>query len=1118
YDPSTGVLTVTPPVDNNGPIVIPVTVSDGQGGTFEGTITVEPVNPPPVATDDVRTTVENVPISGNVLTDNTGAGRDSDPDGDPLTLTGFTVDTDDDGTPESFAAGETAVIAGVGELVIRANGSYTFTPVEGFSGNVPTVTYAISDNDGGADEATLTITVEKGTETPSVVGDSATTPEDTPVTIDVLGNDDPGSEGPLTIKEVNGQPIVVGSPVEIVDSTTGLPVGTVSLDNGGTPDDPTDDTLVFTPAENFNGNVDFTYTVQDQSGKELTAPVKVTVTPVNDPPVANDDTVTTGPDEPVTIDVVGNDNDPDGDPLTVREIDGTPVTPGTPVIINDPVSGDPVGTVTLNPDGTVTFVPEPGTSGPVTFEYTVTDPSGEPSTATVTVNVGEPNLPPEALPDTNVTDEDTPLVVDAAQGVIHGPGADIDPNGDSLSVSAVNGSAANVNAAVAGSWGTLTLRPDGSYTYVPNAAAQALAAGESRDDVFTYTVKDAAGLTATTTLTITVNGLNDAPVAENDRQVIPPNETATGNVLDNDSDPDGDPLTVVGIEVDTDGDGTPETYLPGTPIVIPNVGTLEIGEDGSYTFEPEDGFEGPVPPVTYTVSDPDGATDTGTLILVVDASNDPPAAYDDHVTGQEDQPVSFDPRTNDLDPEGDPLTIKEINGQPIDPSTPVTIFDPADGTTPIGVITMNPDGSLTFTPEENFNSLTPIPVGYTVSDPDGETSNAVIHIIIRPVNDPPVAVDDVRTTVPDAPVSGNVLTNDSDVDGDPLTVTEFSIDTDGDGEAETFPAGTTATIVGVGTLVINPDGSYTFDPVDGYAGPVPVATYTISDPDGATATATLTLTDVPAKPPAPAPAPQPSPPPAPAPAPAPAPVPAPAPESPTQPGWERDPVSPAPTVPTLPPGTSNQLHVLYAVGDANAERSLYASPLGGLQLAAPLWGEALAQVPDSLLFESSDRDAGVTLIRERAFGEVADFRPALHVQHAVRYQPVAMAPNLFVQHAVRSSQLESQLRSAAIDGYNSATPGFDTLIDPFALGAPKPQEAAEKPAPEAEAPKPATKAQAPEKGEARAAAPTDDRAAEAPAKDVVKPRAAVGLKGQLERLAKDRSLGARPITRTTVIS
>ena len=1197
-----------------------LTDKDGDTSTATLTITVTGTNDLPDARDDVKTTSQDINVSGNLLTDNTGAGVDSDPDGDTLTVSGFTVG----GNPGTV--GTPLTIPGVGQLTINSNGSYTFDPLPAFVGNIPAVVYTVSDGHGGTDTASLTLTVDPVSLTPSVVDDGATTPEGTPVTIDVLNNDDPGSEGPLTITEVNGQPIAVGTPVPLTDPVTGLPIGEVSLNNGGTPLDPTDDVLVFTPVPGFTGPVDFTYTVEDQLGNPLDGTVTVDVTPINHPPVATNDSTVTPAGTPVSVNVVGNDTDPDHDPLTVSAVNGQPITEGGAPI---PVSH---GTVTLV-GGQLVFTPTTGYTGPADFAYTVKDPSGETATATVTVNVGTANQPPVAQNDTNATSEDAPLSVTPANGVIQSGttpgGLDSDPNGDSLAVSAVNGASGGVAQPVLGTYGTLVLNQDGSYSYTPTSGAQALKQGETAADVFTYTISDPSGATATATLTITINGVNDAPVAEDNSAITLPGTPVSGNLLSDDgngatpggvdSDPDGDPLTVDSFTVG----GVPGSV--GVTMTIPNVGDLTIGANGAYTFVPVAGFEGPVPPIVYTISDPSGATDTATLNILVDAVNDPPVAQDDRVTGREDQPVTFNPLTNDSDPENEPLTITEINGSPITPGTPVVINDPVTGT-PIGQLVLNPNGTLTFTPAPDYNTSTPIPIRYTISDPHGATTSATIGIVITPVNDAPVATDNGPVPVaPGVPVSGNVLTDnsgsgvDSDVDGDPLTVTGFTLDTNGDGTPQSFVAGQTATITDstgnpVGTLVIGPNGSFTFTPAQGYEGPVPSATYTITDGQGGTDSAVLSFGDVPNQPPvavddgptptsvntpvtgnvltndsdpngdpltvtgftvtgvpgtfnpgdtatipgvgtlvinqdgsftftpvtgytgpipsatylvtdgtstssavlsfAAIPAP-PAPPATPAPAPAPVPAPA-APVDETRPTWPA-PTPPAPAPVSLPPPEPAALHVLYAVADAHNVSDLTSSPLGIVQGGAPLMGEAQSQLPDSLLFANNSHGEHIGLIKERAFGQVQEVRPDLYVQLAVRHQQITTDPSLWVQHAVRSSQLESQLRGASLEASNSATPGYSSLMDPFALGTPQPEGS---PVKVADAGADQTRQEVVAKVAPEPVAKPDvvKAVSHAPEKVVDKPRAAAGLRNQLQHFAKDRASSARPITRSTVNS
>lgn len=222
-----------------------------------------------------------------------------------------------------------------------------------------------------------------------------------------------------------------------------------------------------------------------------------------------------------------------------------------------------------------------------------------------------------------------------------------------------------------------------------------------------------------------------------------------------------------------------------------------------------------------------------------------------------------------------------------------------------------------------------------------------------------------------------------------------------------------------------------------------------------------------------------------------------------------------PRAPSILPPSPGALHVLYAVAGVSGERDLASSPLGTLQASAPLLGEAMAQLPDSLLFENNSRGEHIGLIRELGYGEVQTVRPALYVQHAVRHQPISTDPSLWVQHAVRSSQLESMLRSTALDANNSATAGVSTLIDPFALGAPQP----EGPVKLAEIETPEPRQEAVAKAVPVEPVPQEPvKVAPAQEKVVEKPRAAAGLRNQLQQFAKDRAVSARPITRSTVSS
>lgn len=400
-------------------------------------------------------------------------------------------------------------------------------------------------------------------------------------------------------------------------------------------------------------------------------------------------------------------------------------------------------------------------------------------------NVQAVNRAPTASDMQVDTDEDTPI-----SGQL--PAAS-DPNGDAVTYA--KGSDP--------SHGAVVVNPDGSYTYTP-------AADYNGSDSFTYTVSDGKGGSNTYTVTVGVAPVNDAPSAADDGPVsVTEGKDATGNVLANDSDVDGDDLVVTEF---TWGD---ETAAAGTPIEIAGVGTLVIEPNGDFTFTPDSAYDGSAPAATYTVSDGE-LTDTATLSFV-EGVNHAPTATADPVTTDEDTPV--DGQVDGSDVDGDPLTYSKGS-------------DPEHGT-----VVVNPDGSYTYTPDPDYNG--PDAFDVVIDDGHGGITTTTVNVDVTPVNDAPVAMDDSAGTGFNTPVSGNVLTNDTDVDTphEQLKVTQFEVE----GDDATYAAGDTVTIADVGTLVIDEDGSYIFTPEAGYEGSVPTVTYTVSDGE-LTDTAELSIT------------------------------------------------------------------------------------------------------------------------------------------------------------------------------------------------------------------------------------------------------------------------------------
>jgi VCBS repeat-containing protein len=304
---------------------------------------------------------------------------------------------------------------------------------------------------------------------------------------------------------------------------------------------------------------------------------------------------------------------------------------------------------------------------------------------------------------------------------------------------------------------------------------------------------------------------NDSPsVLVNDSNTIDEDGIARGNVLFNDTDTDT-VLTVTSFEVN----GT--IFTAGTSVDLEG-GVLVLNEDGSYSFTPNADWNGTVPVVTYTTNTGSTATLTITVTPVDDAS----ILANDSNTVAEDTVASGNVLDNDDD---------------VDNSLTVTSFEVAGtiytaGTSAVldgGTLVLNVDGSYSFTPNADWNGTVPV-VTYTTNT----GSTATLTIEVTPVDDASVLANDSNTVAEDTVASGNVLTNDSDIDNT-LTVTSFEV------AGTTYTAGTSVTLDG-GVLVLNEDGSYSFTPNADWNGTVPVVTYTTNT--GSTATLTITVTPV----------------------------------------------------------------------------------------------------------------------------------------------------------------------------------------------------------------------------------------------------------------------------------
>ncbi|CAN7600288.1 Ig-like domain-containing protein [Variovorax paradoxus] len=651
-DPSTGQFLYTPNPGYEGPDSFEVTVSDGRGGTttVKVPVTVSPVNDAPTAPDYTETTHEDTPVSGRV----TGSDMDS---GDTLTYTR--------GSDPAH-----------GTVTVNPDGTYTYTPNPDFNGT-DSFTVTVSDGHGGTTTSTVTVTINPVNDAPVFV-DGGGTPVNTTDGY-VFGYDENRPAGTVlgTVHATD------------VDSATVTYSILSGNDNGYFAIDPVTGEISLTPAgaaafaNDYEAGANAHALVVGANDGTVTTNIPVTLNEqnINDAPKAPDDTKTTNEDTPVSGQIIGSDAD--GDTLTY-------------VKGSDPAHG----TVTVNADGTYTYVPGPNFNGTDSFTVTVSDGHGGTTTSTVNVTVNPVNDLPTVPDYTQTTHEDTPV---SGQVI----GTDVD--GDALTY--VKGSDP--------AHGTVTVNADGTYTYVPGA-------NFNGTDSFTVTVSDGHGGTTTSTVTVTINPVNDAPVFVDGGGT--PVNTTDGYVFGYDENrPAG---AVLGTVHATDGDSATVTYsiLSGNDngyfAIDPVTGEISLTPAGAAAFVND--YEAGANAHALVVGANDGTVTTSIPVTLNEQNlNDAPTAPDGTKTTNEDTPVSGQIIGSDAD--GDTLTY--VKGS-----------DPAHGT-----VTVNADGTYTYVPGANFNGTDSFTV--TVSDGHGGTTTSTVTVTINPVNDAPVFVDGGGTPV-----------------------------------------------------------------------------------------------------------------------------------------------------------------------------------------------------------------------------------------------------------------------------------------------------------------------------------------------------------------------------------
>jgi outer membrane protein OmpA-like peptidoglycan-associated protein len=682
-----GEVTFTPMSNVIGKARLSYTVTDNNGkcsNVANLIINVIPQIENPIANNDDAATIKNKPVIVTVLSNDCASIGNLD-------NKSIDLDPDKSGIQSTMTTSQ-------GTWFTKED-NVSFSPAIDFNG-LARINYTVKDANGNTSNvATLSVNVSSENDTPIANNDVASTPKNTPITIDVLAND----------YSINGS--LINSSIDLDGNTPGIqstlttPQGKWSVVDGK---------VNFTPVANFNGNAQVNYTVTDNLGKiSNIASLSVNVSSQSGAPVANNDVFTTPEDTPISMNILDNDIASNGK-LNLEGVDLDTNTPGVQTTISTSQ-----GTWVVK-GGVMTFSPTQDFTGNANLNYTVNDQSGICSnSASIQINVSSVNDAPIAMNDVSTTPMSTSIAHGVTNndrdpdGTLDNGSVDLEPSKPGIQTEYTNQS---------GNW----IAADGQITFTPASGVIGMAS-------ITYTVKDNSGATSNpATLTIDVTKPDNAPIASNiqaanDLASTLEDTAVSFDVSSNDIATNGK-LNLESVDLDPTKPGLQSTFTN-------TQGSWKV-TNAVVLFTPAMNFNGNTT-IAYTISDKSGlVSNTAKLNINVSSVNDAPIANDDAANTNEATPVSFTASNNDIDIDGT-IDLKSID---LDNSKAGLQSEMINAQGTWKAI----EGQVTFAPAAGFsgNAI----MRYTIKDNSGATSNQAT--ITVSVNKNTLAVTDTSTSTP----------------------------------------------------------------------------------------------------------------------------------------------------------------------------------------------------------------------------------------------------------------------------------------------------------------------------------------------------------------------------------